>query len=136
MPKNLSSRKNKVRRRGTNPLLSERYIIDVLSVAVGPESIMHLRSAIMSPLVAAYDRRITRDEFIEMIDDALKMRDALGRLEMLISIDNLMQIDDFDAEKVREALTGLTNTAEAKRASMIKRMELIAQLPCEDDPIN
>jgi len=67
---------------------------------------------------------------------AFALHSAAGRLQTLISIQNLIKIGAQVPEKLESAIKELTDLAAKHRDMLKKHMELVVQCPWEDDKIH
>lgn len=116
-----------------DPLLNEGAIIQMLDVISAPANVEKLASASFLSIIDSHDRKLEREDWVAIVQDALGMNDMLTRLELTNALYNRFKRNKLEDETFTDALKELTKRAEAFREDLKRRMELVAQCPYETD---
>src|ERR1035437_11167261 len=117
-------------------LLNEHMIIEALKVPVNVATIGRLQAQAILSTVDSFDRQLKRQEFVDGMSSAFAMHSAAGRLQTLISIQNLLKTGAQVPEKLEGAIKELTDLAGKHRDMLKMHMHLVIQCPWEDDKIH
>lgn len=119
-----------------DPQLNEAMILDILDVPVSLEMAERLQSGALMSVLDAYDRKILRDPFTDIVAAALTLNQQLGRASLAQAVHNLIKSDGLTEEKVTATIKHYLERAEEQKAKIIKIMELVVQCPKKGDTIN
>ena len=118
------------------PLLNEHMIIEELQLPVNITTIGQLQAQAILATVDSYDRHLKREPFVDGMSTAFALHSAAGRLQTLISIQNLIKTGAQVPEKLDSAIKELTDLAGKHRDMLKMHMHLVIQCPWEDDKIH
>lgn len=116
-----------------DPQLNERAIVDMLDKISTPVSTERLTSASFLSIIDSHDRKLDREEWVAIVQDALGMNDMLSRLELTSALFRRFKENILEDKVFTEAIHELTKRAEDFRLDLKRRMELVAQCPYETD---
>lgn len=116
-----------------DPLLNEGAIITMLDTLSTPANVEKLTSASFLSIVDSHDRKLEREDWVAVVQDALGMNDMLSRLELTNALYNRWKRGKVEDDTFTEAIKELTKRSEAFREDLKRRMELVAQCPYETD---
>lgn len=125
-----------MKRYGTDGRFDEDIIIDALSQPTDDED-AH-RNGVFMALVAAWDRDITRDQFMAMASAVLTTSDRIGRLSMMHAIRAFLQQGNFriTPADVETAIASAGKMLDASTDDVRKMAHLIKEMPTSQDAIN
>lgn len=123
-------------RTGTDPVLNELMILNALEAKSGPASVQRLQTGALMSVIDAFDRRIQRPEFCQIVYSAMALHSHLARIHLGMAVETLIKQDLMDSKKIEEALRILTGDAESERISLYKQMELVVQCPTAADSVS
>jgi hypothetical protein len=119
-----------------DPILSELIVMASLDIPVSLQNIESLQSAALISVVDAFDRRIERESFCEIVAASLALHSYLARLNLAAAVESLLAKDVLTLKKVQDAAQSLTMDGEAARIALKRFMHLVVQCPTSADPIH
>jgi hypothetical protein len=126
-------RENTALKRRCDPLLAEHALLGNLSMPCSAENSEPLQVGAMLTLVAMYDRKLPRAEFVKVAEAVTALYEMLGRLCIAESVKHMMEKGVFTKGKIDDAAKELIAYGEAERHKIVKHMELIQQCPTSED---
>ena len=120
----------------TDPILYEPSIMQTLDCAAEVDNVQRLQAACMLSLVDAYDRKLTRDEFIVLCDAAVTLHTQMGKLYMIDSISNNYKFGHLDGPMIERAEAGLNISCTATHAELHRLMKRIVSCPTSEDQVH
>lgn len=118
------------------PLLDETILIKALLTEISPENIDQIRSGAVLSIIAAFDRRIPRTQFLEIVATALPMYDWLGCLQTVQRIDMIKKKQKLTDESLAEATTEYQSRSDATRRALLERMKAIVACAPSDETLH
>lgn len=124
----------------TSPVIDENVMVEALKPAA-PEDIgenaRRLHAGAQLLLLDAYDRKVTRDQFIAAAGAAFFLIDALGRHEMISSVKRF-EIDHGIVTKadIEVALAAVVALVQQHAEQCSKMAGLITQCPKDEDKVH
>ena len=121
-----------------NPLLNEQAILNTLFSEETPITPNQFRSLMSLTLLAAYDRKVKRKFFAEMLDSCAMMHIDLAKIEKAGAMRGLLaQVDaEREPQMVDQEISGIVTGFMAKRRSLAEKFSLITQCPTLHDKIS
>lgn len=116
-----------------DPQLNEGAIVAMLDKISTPANTERLTSAAFLSIIDSHDRKLEREEWVAIVQDALGLNDMLSRLELTSALFRRYKENIIEEKMFTEAIHELTKRAEDFRQDLKKRMELVAQCPYETD---
>lgn len=116
-----------------DPVLNESAIVKMLDTISAPANIERLTSATFLSIIDSHDRKLEREEWVGIVQDALAMTDMLTRLEITTAMHRRLKEERLNDELFVNATKELTKRAEEFRENLKRKMELVAQCPYESD---
>lgn len=80
-------------------------------------------------IIAAYDRNVKRDVFVEMVNDTVWLYAILARLRFLAAADAMIGKEEFTQENIQNSLQILTARAEHRRQKVMEAADLVRKCP-------
>lgn len=118
------------------PLLNERLIMDTLDKVSSPMSASRLQDGCTLAITDAFDRKIDREPFVQLLGDALNTINMLSRISAVSAMLTMLKEDRISKEKMEHALKVLTENAERHRKGLVELMDKVRQCPTNYDPIH
>ena len=118
------------------PILDEHNIVEVLAAPAAVETNFQTRTGSCLAVLTAFDRRVSRDYFYEMLVDASNLNEYLRRAEMISRVMYDMERGQLTKERCQLVVANLLGQAEKHRHALHRRMSLVAEMPYENDTIN
>lgn len=125
------------RRRGTEALIDEDQMIKALDVTITSESAQQVQSGAYMLLLDAWDRKLTRDQFITAIGTAHQLIDACARISLMSNVkDHYKATGGVSEVDIENALAGCGIIGKQAVIEAVKMGNLLKQLPTHEDPIS
>ena len=119
-----------------DPVLDEILIQACLALPPTAENSEKVQQGALMAAVNAFDRRLERDKFIDIVSSAQTLKDALGRQSIARSIDIIFRAGDLSQEKLDSAIEGLTKVVDIHRLRLLDMVKDMAQCPTKHDSVN
>lgn len=119
-----------------DPILNEDMILAALSVPAALAVAEQLQEASGMALANAYDRKIERAPFIDLMNAALSMSYHMAKLQVTGRIRALMERDQLTKEKLDNAAMELIAFGEASRVKLYNMTERVSQCPTSLDKVS
>lgn len=124
----------------TSPVIDEEVMLEALQ-KTAPEQLsqntMRLRTGAAMLLLDAYDRKITRDQFIAALGAAHELTDMLGRYEIMLNVKKYDQekgaITKVDIETTLKKVADKIGVLTTQCSEMA---ELVHQCPTDEDRVH
>lgn len=110
-----------------DPVLDEAYIIDRLAAPVTVANLQIIQGGAVQALCDLYDRKVTREEFINLAAPVVSLYGQCAKLDMLDSIEAVFKSGDLKQEKfdtATKAMEDLIRAQAMKVTEIIKRLQL------------
>jgi hypothetical protein len=120
----------------TDPVLHEPTIMDTLDCRVDPGNASRLQTAALLSLIDAYDRRLTRENFLVLAEAALGMHTQIGKLYMMASVADNYNLGVLDDLMVERAVNGTSAMAVKAHDELYGLMKKVVMCPTSDDKVN
>ena len=119
-----------------NPILDESMILLGLSDPVSVVMINQLQTQAWMALTAAYDRKIERGPFIEVLGAAMALNNNLGRVQVMTRVREVMDEDGFTKEGMDGVIAQLIGYSEINRLKLYGLMDMVARCPTSFDQVS
>lgn len=119
-----------------DPLIDEQLLLALLELPSTADNSSRLQQGVLNSLADAYDRKIKRDNFLDVALAALTIKDALGRQQIMRSVDDHYRSGTLNQKLLDEAIEGLTKTVELERHKLYAYMRAISLCPTSKDTLN
>lgn len=124
----------------TSPTIDESVMIEALKASspdqIG-ESARRLHAGAQLLLLDAYDRKVTRDQFIAAIGAACYLADALGRHEMITAVKRFESEHGVVTKADIEVVIASVVTMVQQHSEQCSKMaDLIVQCPKDEDKVH
>lgn len=117
----------------TSPVIDEAVMLEALSTPGGT----HVRSGATMLVLDAYDRKVTRDQFIATLGAVVTLLDAVSKQEMMLNVKDFYK--DKGAVTAADIEMALLTTNEALNvgcAQCVKIAELLQKCPFDEDKVH
>jgi hypothetical protein len=118
------------------PLLDEKVLIQALSTEISREEIEKIRGGAVLAVVDAYDRKVPRGLFLDIVATALPMYDWLGSLQTVQRVETISQKRPITPEALAEAVAEYTERSNHARQYLLTRMQGIVACAPSDATIH
>lgn len=116
--------------------LDDEMIVACLRDENTPISSNMLRSLCSLVLMAAWDRKVEREFFAELVDDVARMSVDIADIETLSNMRALVSAQRGNVNPIDKEVHKLIVGFSAKRQKVADKMDLIAQCPGKNDSIS
>ena len=116
-----------------SPVYNEKMIMGALALPSAEQTCLAIRQASLLATMDAWDRDIKREEFGDVLGNALPLGESLARLEILYGIADLIASGKFELQYVTTTIEDMLARAEGHRKKLLKCMELVVQCPADED---
>src|SRR5882672_938498 len=120
----------------TDPVLHEPTIMDTLDCTPYPENTSRLQAAALLCLIDAYDRKLTRENFVTLASAALSLHTQIGKLFLIDSIRENDRIGMLDTAMLDKAARGCQGMTSGAHAELYGLMNKVVQCPTSADRVN
>ena len=123
----------------TSPVIDEDVMIEALKEAAPAdigENTKRLRTGAQLLLLDAYDRKVTRDQFIAALGACTSLMDALGRHSMMTNVKDFEQSGAVTKADIEVTLAGVTKLVQQSTAQCSKMAALVHQCPRDEDRVH
>lgn len=126
-----------LRHNGTDPIINEDMIIEALDCTLTSETIQQVQSGAFMLVLDAWDRKVTRDQFIAAVGAAQALVDAVARVSLMSNVKRCHAgkggISDVDIET---AAHGCMEMAKKSNLECVNMARLLKQCPLSEDAIH
>jgi hypothetical protein len=114
-----------------SPILNEDIIVNLLSVKASVDTIPPLQHGALQALLDMYDRKVTRDVFIQNAVKCVALHTNMAKLHMLRNIQVLFEEGTLGAASFERANNELTTLVEEDARQVIACVK--EMMKCADD---
>ena len=118
------------------PLIDENTLIQALLTEISPENIDKIRSGAVLSVIDAFDRRITRVQFLDILATALPLYDWLGSLQTVQRVDSINKKQKLTEESLAEAVAEYCSRSDAVRLTLLRCMRGVVACAPSDASIH
>ena len=119
-----------------DPQVAEYILMVALNENLSRDNADLLGAAANLALVDCFDRRILREQFLDIVGNAASVQSYLTRVRTVRLIRAMLDEGILTKEKLDEAEIKLVAFGEAARKALIRQMELVVQCPTSEDKVN
>jgi hypothetical protein len=120
----------------TSALINEEMMVKALSCTARADNETQLATGSLMMLLDAFDRKVTRDQFVAAATAAMTCLDNIGRLCMITAVSDYVRANGgltlVDIEVARDSATKLLTSSTGQ---VLKMAQLLTQLPEDGDRI-
>lgn len=119
-----------------DPVIDETQILSLLSAPVGPHAVARLQAGAVQALVDLYDRKCTREEFINLASPCLALYGSAAKLWLLHNIHEVHVTGDLDEARFKLADEGLADLVRVQSEAVIDIVKRLQLCPRTQDTVN
>ncbi len=120
----------------TDPVLHEETIMDTLDCLPVPENTGRLQAAALLSLLDAYDRKLTRENFVTLASAAMALHTQVGKLYMIDSVRENNLIGVLDTGMLDKATAGVRSMTEDAHTELFRLMRKVVSCPTSEDKVH
>lgn len=119
-----------------DPVLDEEMIISFLRVPKSCEYVNSLQSGCMQALADLYDRKVTRDEFVQGAAVCVAAYAQCSKLWMLNNVREVFEDGTLTAEKFKDADERMAQILRKHTEVVVELVKRLQECPTSKDPVN
>lgn len=119
-----------------DPVFDESCVIALLQSTARPENVARLQTGAVQALVDLYDRKATREEFINNAGTCIALYGQVSKLWMLDNIEAANADGVLDKNCFETARRGLEDLIRHQSERVVEIVRRLQQCPTSTDPIN
>ena len=116
-----------------DPILNEQLILEVLQEPFQPATAEKLAHASILAVMDAYDRKITREAFVDLLDSAVNLNSMCVQTLLLSNILRKKAANTYKDADIDEGLKKIITMGDMHRDRLFMMADLVAQCPQEAD---
>lgn len=125
------------RREGIDPLIDESILIEALDVTISSETIQQIQSGAFLLVLDAWDRKVTRDQFIAALGAAQALIDSVARVSLMSNVKrHQARSGAVTPADIESAVHGCMEMAKDSNRECLKMAQLLKQCATKEDPIH
>lgn len=118
------------------PILNEDYIKALLSVPVERDSVHRIQDGAVQTLLDLYDRKVTREEFIQNAAPCVLLYGQAAKYWALCTLYEKVLTDTLEKDEMRAIMEGLRINICAQTAIVADIVDRLKECPRDGEPIN
>jgi hypothetical protein len=120
----------------SDPIIDEDGIILLLRASVTPDNVNAIQAGAIQAMIDLYDRKVTREEFCEMLAPCLALYGQTAKLWLLHNIYSVHKDGNLDDERFQKAATELTAVISKQVDSVVEIVSRVKQCPTSKDKVH
>lgn len=118
-----------------DPILDEDGILMLLSRPILPENVNALQAGAVQAMVDLYDRKVTREEFCELLTPCLTLYGQTAKLWLLSNIYDVHKSHGLNDERFKKAGEELAAVISKQVDEVVAIVKRVKQCPTSEDTI-
>lgn len=119
-----------------SPHLDEGQILCLLDCPVDAEHVNMLQAGAAQALIDVFDRKVTRDHFIEMMGECLALYGQAAKMWMLQNVKYTHDEVGVTDDNIKRAMVGITSLVDKQAEAVQTVVKKLMQCPMDEDPIH
>jgi hypothetical protein len=119
-----------------DPILDEDGIRYLLKAAVSPDNVSELQAGAVQAMIDLYDRKVTREDFVEMLAPAIALYGSVAKLWILSSIESVFDGGDLTKERFNTARIALSDLVRKQAETVIDHVKRLQECPTSQDKVH
>ncbi len=120
----------------TSPVMDENILQFLTKEPPSIDNIDRLQTASLMAIVDAFDRKVTRDNFVMIAATAMTLGQVMARLGILKSTEGFFNGGDLNTAMFDQATKGLMAMAATQHAVLERQVSVLVQCPNDKDPVH
>lgn len=120
----------------SDPILDEDGIVSLLKQPVLPENVNAIQAGAVQSMIDLYDRKVTREEFCELLAPCLALYGTASKLWLLNNIYDVHRQHGLNDERFTKAAAELRDVIEKQVATVVGIVERVKQCPTSEDKVH
>lgn len=120
----------------TSAVLDEEAIMDDLALAVSEESCVQMQRACTAAMFDIYDRKVTREQYGEMLGACLALYSSLHKLFIINNVKASFYKNEINAGNLHVTIRHAEDNVRSQCGNVQHIMDLLSQCPNDEDKIN
>lgn len=114
----------------------EDNIVHMLMAPVNVDTIDYIQTATAQALCDLYDRKVTREEFVNMAGPCLALYAQTARLRLMHSVEAAFQDSGITQDTLNIAKEGITSLITKQRDTVIGIVRRLQECPTSEDVVH
>lgn len=119
-----------------SPLLDEDWMITLLRSPPNAEMVDRIQAGAAQALIDLYDRKVTRDVFLEQATPCFALYGQCAKLWLLKHIKNVYDEGSLDASAFAKAEQGLSELIQRQSEEIINLVQRLKMCPNDEDRVH
>jgi hypothetical protein len=120
----------------TTPVFDEDYIIALLRMPPIDDHIGAIQNGAMQALIDLYDRKATREEFIDNASTCVTLYGHIAKMWLLRNIEIVYDNGSLDANQFKIAREGLTDVVRKQSEAVVDLVKRLKMCPATEDKVH
>jgi len=120
----------------SDPVLDEENIIDLLRCPVKAATVGRLQAGAVQAMIDLYDRKVTREEFINALAPCITLYGSAAKIWMLANVRAVHEDGDLDTAKFDHAMSALEDLTRKQSETVVEVVKRLIQCPTSQDPVH
>lgn len=119
-----------------SPVLDEDQILMAIQIPLNEDNLLPVRMGTLCSVIDAFDRKLLRDPYVELVGDAMNLHSCSGRLEILYGVRQLFKDGKFEEKFITDSIEHIEKRGDTFRASLVAKMRKVAECRNDTDPVH
>lgn len=119
-----------------DPILDEDGILMLLSRPILPENVNAIQAGAVQAMVDLYDRKVTREEFCELLTPCLTLYGLTSKLWILNNIYDVHRQNGLDETRFKDAAQELAAIISKQVDEVVAIVKRVKQCPTSEDKVH
>jgi len=119
-----------------SPVLNEDNIVMLLKAPAIPEATNSIQSGCVQTIIDMWDRKCTREEFIDRLQPALGLYGNCAKLWVLRNIEEVYKTNELSPERFEHAKEQLAEMIRLSTATLIDHVKRMQLCPEDEDKVH
>ncbi len=128
--------KKPAKKKGANPRICEDVIMSTLLMPITLPNTEALRTAATLAVIDAFDRGLTREAFIDMLNCSNELHNYLSRIRTIQAMHNMQKEGVLSEEVLTKAFDDLVKYSQAARSVMVRYVSVVQKCPTAADNVH
>lgn len=120
----------------SDPVFDEDYICALLAVPVNLQMIVTLQTGALQALIDLYDRKVTREEFMNNVAPCVTLYGQCAKLWMLASVQKAYAENDLTEERFQQTEKSMVELIRKQSQTVIEIVKRLQLCPTSQDKVH
>lgn len=119
-----------------DPVLDEQNIVALLRCPIKAETVGRLQAGAVQAMIDLYDRKVTREEFINAIAPCITLYGSAAKIWILDNVRVSHEDGQLDAATFDQAMNGLADLTRKQAEIVVEMVKRLIQCPTSQDHVH